>query len=216
MIVIGKAALPPMLDQIRAWLNSIATRIRLYQNDYTPTPDSGTGSFVAPTFPGYGGFLPVGAWSVSTLNANGEAVITAAVQVWTQTGPTPANTIYGYYLTSAADDYLWGERNPAGGVLMNAAGLSYTVYPQFRFRNDTQALLALESPQGLSTPDGGAVLLGGPHELHAEAAPPAPAAPPAAPRGAPPAERPGTTRAAPPARPDPGRQVPPGKPQRGR
>lgn len=108
--------------------------LRLYQNDFTPTQDSEFDDFTEATFPGYTAIVS-GSWTPAFINGDGDAEIDHDVVTWVATGSSPANTIYGYFVTDAMDNFLFGERNPSGGIVINATGQQYAVYFRYTYGN---------------------------------------------------------------------------------
>jgi hypothetical protein len=143
MLYFVRQSLVDILSSIRTQLNASVLTLRLYQNDWEPSPDDDAGDYVQATFTGYAG-LDLDDFAAAFLNADLKAECTAPAKVYTQTAAAPANVIYGYYATNAAGLLIYAERNPAGGVQMNQAGLTYTVVPVLTLANEgpLQALTA--------------------------------------------------------------------------
>jgi len=104
--------------------------LRVFKNNYTPINTSVLGDFTEADFDGYAEIELLG-WSAAALNVDNKGETELAVQVFEMTGNTTPNTVYGIYVVSAANELLYAERNPAGGVLMNTAGQTYSYLPRF-------------------------------------------------------------------------------------
>jgi hypothetical protein len=135
MLYFMRQSLVDMLGSIRGQLNASNLSLRLFQNDWTPSPDDDTADYVQATFNGYLA-LALTDFGASFLNANLKAEIDAPAKTYTQTGAAIVNTIYGYYVTNGQNLLVYAERNPAGGVVMDKAGLTYTVVPIVTLANE--------------------------------------------------------------------------------
>lgn len=102
-------------------------KVRLYKNNHTPAHGDTISSYTEADFDNYAP-ITLSSWPGSSLDGSFNAVSTHPDVVFSQTGTTTTNTIYGAYLTDAAGTYLIGaEANPNGPQSMNAAGLTYVV-----------------------------------------------------------------------------------------
>lgn len=119
-----------VLQALVSYLNTLT--LHLYQNDVTPTDAWTIASVVEATFPGYAAVVP-GTFGAAFTNSANQAESDAALVTFTSTGASPANTIFGYYLTNPAGALVYAERNPLGGQLIDAAGQSYPVLLKFTF-----------------------------------------------------------------------------------
>lgn len=114
------------LDVVRVqFLNTLT--LHLFQNNHTPDcTEADPSVYTEATFPGYSAqsILDFGA---PTLDGICDARTTTGLYTFLDTGPTPANTIYGYYITDDGGVLIASELNPAGTFLMDAAGKIYVV-----------------------------------------------------------------------------------------
>lgn len=123
---------------LQAYFDSIATgdgwNVRLFQNNYQPIPGTELSDFTEATFPGYG-FIPIN-------NADWGAVV-ANDNVASSTYPEPLEydalpagfvqqTIYGYYVTTVDDDYVYCERFEVPVIIKPGDALRIT--PIYRLR----------------------------------------------------------------------------------
>lgn len=113
------------LDTIKATSIFLNARIHLYVNNVTPTTSSTLASFTEATFTGYA------ALALATIGASGVTAHVASAIVASKTFTITAGTatVYGWYVTNAADSIMyWAERDPSAPITMDASGLnSYTV-----------------------------------------------------------------------------------------
>lgn len=130
-IVIANGNKAYLGDLLRFSLNTDQPcHIRLFKNNFTPTGASVAADFTEADFDGYASQTVV-AWGAGFLNGSNQGEIDHAIKTWTATGGATPNTIYGYYLTRDSDGKVYySERNPAGGVLINGAGQTYSVVPR--------------------------------------------------------------------------------------
>ncbi len=86
-------------------------QLKLFQNNYTPVDSSVSGNFTEANFTGYSAkTLTPGTWTTPTIvSGSAKTVYGSTPLTWT-CGVT-TNTIYGYYVVSAATGHvLWAER----------------------------------------------------------------------------------------------------------
>lgn len=83
------------------------TEMRLYQNNFTPGTGTLTGDFTEANFDGYAS-ITVAAYNPVALDpVSGDYFISNATPlVFTDTGNTTPNTIYGWYLTDAGGETI--------------------------------------------------------------------------------------------------------------
>lgn len=84
-------------------------KMLLFTNDITPTETSVEGDFVEATF---GGYTPGGVavtWDTPYIDGNDNVHLPADNVVFLCSA-APFESVYGYYLVSAAGDYLGGAR----------------------------------------------------------------------------------------------------------
>jgi hypothetical protein len=108
----------------------------LIQNDPTPwdgttTLGAGATQFHEATFSGYARQALTGVFGTPFLNGSDQGQSNGSLVTFTMTGVATTNNIYGYFIVDNAGNLICSERNSAAPVAMNAAGLLYTVLPQF-------------------------------------------------------------------------------------
>lgn len=124
-------AIEAVLEAMQAlWGNETNPYLKLYQNNFTPTPSSTLASFTEATFDGYGeGTVAAAGWSAPFLVSGNRYVCTAPSITWVSTGATPSNTVYGWYLVDhGVANVLYAEAFPTP-VVVSQAGIGITVQP---------------------------------------------------------------------------------------
>jgi hypothetical protein len=127
-LVVCDGAKQLLLTQLLSWLNA-NTRLRLFQNNHTPVHGDTAAAYTEASFPGYA-FTALTSWGAVYLTADFHAFTDEVLRTFTATGSSPANTIYGYYITDLTGALLWAELAPAA-VTINASGQTYSVLPRF-------------------------------------------------------------------------------------
>lgn len=122
-----------LLDYLGTVFNADPTQIHLFQNNHTPADGDTVADYTECTFSGYL-VKTLLAWSAAA-TVSGRAEITEALQTWGHTGGATGNNVYGYYITDFAGNLLWAELDPAGPVLMDSSGQTYSVLPRFTLRS---------------------------------------------------------------------------------
>jgi hypothetical protein len=97
--------------------------LHLYTNNYTPVTTSVIGNFTEATFTGYAP-VALSGWTSPGVTAH-VASTTANPITFVATGAY--QSIYGWYVTDGAGDYVCGGRDPAAPVVMSATVNSYQV-----------------------------------------------------------------------------------------
>ena len=97
--------------------------IRLFTNNFTPTTSTVVGDFTEATFTGYAA-IALSGWTAPTV-ASHVASTTANPATFTATGSF--QSIYGWYVTDAAGDYVCGGRDAAAPVVMSSTVNTYQV-----------------------------------------------------------------------------------------
>lgn len=113
-----------MLTAKKAVLNTYT--LRLFKNNYTPVRGMSAGDFTEANFPGYAAQALNDFGAVGT-NGLGKAETDSGIHTFLCTGSGTPNDIYGWYATSSLGVVEMAERNPAGPVTLNAAGIPYSV-----------------------------------------------------------------------------------------
>jgi len=131
-IVLANLAKPVLLGLKLSTLNGGS--MRLFKNNLTPTGANVLSDFVEADFTGYptGTGVPLtGVFGTPYLNGSNQGETDGSLVTFTQTGTGTTCDVYGYYVLDGSGNLLFSERNAAAPIAMNAAGLSYTVLPQF-------------------------------------------------------------------------------------
>lgn len=125
--------------------SAAALKVKLAANSFTPGHDLLVGAFTAATFTGSADLSPtIGAQTVYVDPIDGKRTIELIEPVggwhWDCTvDPTPAETIYGYYVTNNAGTVLLGCELFPVPVLIDAAGQGLDV-PFVRLKLDEDAM----------------------------------------------------------------------------
>lgn len=132
MIVIPTTQRLLSLEDIRVNLLDTGS-LRLYQNNFTPSPTSVLGDFTVATFDGYAN-KAIAAWGAVFLDPLGLATTIAPLQTFTMTGATTPNIVYGAYYLDKNGALMWAERF-AVPVNFAAAGNTLPLVPKFQMGN---------------------------------------------------------------------------------
>lgn len=128
--------LQTMLEQMTAWLAGVGDLvIALYKNDYIPVPGSDVSDFTEADFPGYAqGAIAGGDWgAVSVTTHVAQSTSGTVISFTGASGSWSVQTIYGYFVMSAALDYFFAERFSAP-VDMSPDG-EIRITPRLRHQN---------------------------------------------------------------------------------
>lgn len=99
-------------------------KMHLYTNNFTPIPTMTIGSFTEAMFSGYAAQnLSYGACSV----AADKATQIATALVFTATGVTPGQNVYGYFITDNVGNLVSAELLAGGPFNMSILGAMLTV-----------------------------------------------------------------------------------------
>jgi len=107
-----------LLNALRAVPATTNWFCMLYQNNYTPVDGSVFADFTEATFNGYSaqGF----AFSAPTTVSGKATLVATAPCVFTSTGGSPANTIYGYMVgDTLTGEVVWAERFGSSQAMVN-------------------------------------------------------------------------------------------------
>lgn len=122
--------LTALLPNLLSYLSGLT--LHLYQNNYQPTKSDTVANYTEATFPGYAS-VSLNTWGTVYQNGNGDAETDEQIHTFTCTGTSPANTVYGYYVTDASNNLIFAESNPIGGTLVNTASQTYVAQPRLVF-----------------------------------------------------------------------------------
>lgn len=106
--------------------------LHLFKNDYTPINTTVLGDLTEANFDGYAS-ITLSGWGAAALNGDNKAQVDHAIQTWTKTAGATSNTVYGIFVKTAGGSFLYAERNPAGGTLINTTGQTFSYTPHFTF-----------------------------------------------------------------------------------
>jgi len=108
---------------------------RLFVNNYVPVFGMAIGNFTQAGFQGYIA-KAINFANFPVIQVNGKALMTSVLITWTPTGVAVQNTVFGYYVTDAANTTVYfAERNPAGGIIVGQDLSPFTV--QLNITDDT-------------------------------------------------------------------------------
>lgn len=124
------------ITDVRTRFNA-ETHLRLYQNDYTPEPDSASGNFTEATFPGYTSENLTGDWGAPVESADGKWYIEAPPITFSWSGVGSSNVIYGWYIDDGTEVVL-AERL-ATPINMTSTSLPFRL--TIRFTYESKAVL---------------------------------------------------------------------------
>lgn len=97
--------------------------LRLFTNNYTPVTTSVVGNFTEATFTSYAA-VALSGWTAAAVTAH---VASTTANPITFTASGAYQSIYGWYVTDGAGDYVCGGRDAAAPVVMSATVNSYQV-----------------------------------------------------------------------------------------
>jgi len=107
----------------------------LYQNNFTPIDTMVIGDLTEADFDGYAR-IPLTGWSAPALNGDFKAQTDLPAQIFTMTGSTTPNDIYGVFVVDGSGNLLYAELDPSGPVTMDTDGQFYGYVP--RFTNESE------------------------------------------------------------------------------
>jgi hypothetical protein len=132
MIILDNKAKPTLLRYKLPYLNSLT--VHLYQNDYWPIDDDDVSSYHECNFGGYDS-QPLDDFGPPYLNDSGQGQTDTGPHEWVQTLASPANWVYGYYVTDSNGWLIFADRNDAGKKHMDRTGAVYSL--RIHFLEDT-------------------------------------------------------------------------------
>jgi len=128
VLVVTQAGAKILLEEALDGL-AAAVEVNLYQNDYAPDPTTVLADLDVATYDGYAAETVTPATWPVFFQGNSQAVAVGPGIVFTPTGSTTPNVIYGYYLTDTGGTRLiWAERFPEAKV-MNGVTTGFTLIP---------------------------------------------------------------------------------------
>lgn len=126
----GRVAL---MDATRTYRRSLI--LRLWQNDFTPAPDSDSGDFQECDFPGYAP-VTLTSWTTAFLNPAGLGQSTGPVVLFTRSAGGTPQPAYGAYVTDQAGNWVWANVRAGGPFTFAGLGDQLAVLPSLQ---DTSA-----------------------------------------------------------------------------
>lgn len=106
--------------------DNLLKRIRLFKNNHTPVNGDTAAAYTEADFSGYSGFQAL-TWAAAVINGSVQGEIDATQVTWTHNGGATSNTVYGIYVTDAADVLTYAERFPAPVTMAsNGDAIPYT------------------------------------------------------------------------------------------
>jgi hypothetical protein len=128
MIVVTQTGASILLEKGLDGLTAVVN-LHLFKNDYAPAPNSLLADFEEADYSGYAAaVLTPTPWPIF-YQGIAQAVAVGPAVVFTPSGPTIPNVIYGYYVTdSTGTRLLWAERF-AEAKIMNGVTTGFTLVP---------------------------------------------------------------------------------------
>lgn len=129
-------------EVLKTYLNNVRAgnnlTLRLYTNDYTPLQTSNNTNFTDAAGGGYAAItLALNSWTITPANDPSDAIY--ANQTFTFSGNLTGNaSVYGYFVTDAANTVIWGERFGANFTPTNN-GDNIVIAPKLQMSNGTPA-----------------------------------------------------------------------------
>lgn len=105
--------------------------VKLFQNDVVPDVNTVLADLDEADFAGYAD-VNGPTWGTPYIDVDGNALVTAASHEFVASGPTPANTIYGWYMTDDPATKLLAAYRFSTPVGINATGDGLTLVPFLR------------------------------------------------------------------------------------
>lgn len=128
LVVVNGGMVNVMTTLKNDW-NSATLKLGLFQNNVNPTRTSTLAGFTEADFAGYAR-LTLDDFAGPTNIGGNVWQLSHPVQVWSSTGPTPANTIYGYLVADSSwTTLLWAEKFTSP-VAISASGSAVLVGPR--------------------------------------------------------------------------------------
>lgn len=119
------------LEEIRTGLLQGGT-LRLFISNHTPVEGDTASTYnaIEASFGGYAA-LTLNGWITSFTNASNIAETDETLRTFTATGAGLPETVYGVYYLDPAGALAYAELNPGGGVLIAAAGQTFSYFPVY-------------------------------------------------------------------------------------
>src|SRR5262245_44899718 len=89
-------------------------RSHLYSNNYTPADGDTVANYTECVFPSYS-FATLSSWSVAS-EVGGVAQMQHPPVTFTRGSGGTGDQCFGYYVTDAANNLLWAERDPSSPI----------------------------------------------------------------------------------------------------
>jgi|SRR5579859_1115366 len=115
----------------------IECKVHLFQNNHIPSPNDDITSYVEATFDGYAVAPADIQWGAVGVDNNGAPQVFGDLKVFTMSGSTTPNTIYGYYVTDEGGDMLYWAELFANPVNMATVGDQIALVPVYSVGNES-------------------------------------------------------------------------------
>jgi hypothetical protein len=132
MIELMNAAKPVLLQLKLKYLKTLS--LRLFKNDIEPRGTNTADDYVEADFPGYVA-QDLSDFGRAYENRHGQGQADTCTHEWRMNAPSPANLVYGYFVTDPYGWLIFADRNPDGPVAMNRVDARYTL--RINFLEDT-------------------------------------------------------------------------------
>lgn len=119
MLVIPNARLTAMLSQERSVLTGSGCILRLFTNDFQPTPASAIADFIEATFTGYASQSLGTDWTAAAIISPGVARMNTSIRTFSFTGGSGSQTIYGFYAVNTAVTSLMFSKRFASPIVLS-------------------------------------------------------------------------------------------------
>jgi hypothetical protein len=133
MIVIPRGAEVKFQDAITTALLT-AAKIKLFQNDVNPNPNTVIGDLTEATFSGY--LAATATWGATFLNSDGKAEADAPSHMFARAAGATSNDIFGYWVEDAAGNLLFAERFAGAPIPMAVVTDAIVLLSRFTFGSE--------------------------------------------------------------------------------
>lgn len=120
MLVVSTVRLRTELDDIK--INTLdGGKLKLFKNDFTPTPATVIGDFIEADFSGYAA-KTIAAFGAVHTNPDGSAEVASPLEQFDHSGGAVSNLVYGWWFETAAGVLIMSERFASAPIPMAVVG----------------------------------------------------------------------------------------------
>lgn len=137
MLVQTYVRLKQLLTALVTWAGAAPftpLHVRLFQNNFTPSPNMVVGDLVECTFTGYAASTVI-VWNPVGDDDTGNALVIGDQKLFAATGSAIGNMAFGYYVTDAAGTVVYWAERFATPKSFDSAGDQLAVVPTFDLAN---------------------------------------------------------------------------------